>query len=399
MTISALGATALVISLLAASWAALLSLAEESPKVARTLVDTGSAGPHGPTRYRVIHVSRLALLLIAAAAGAEALQWWQRPLLEGLVASGIGIGFLFMIAEALPRAVGVLAPEVAAAAAPTAERSAALFRPLLGIVTAVERSVRAVLPSTRSGDSGFSAQRNLLLGVFSLGETTVAEIMTPRLDVVALNHRATWREVVDLVRRSEHARIPVVTDTLDHVVGCLNAKDLVPAVAGVASVPDRWQALIRPVQFVPESKSLTMQLRDFQRGASHIAVVVDEFGGTSGVVTLEDILEEVVGEIHDEYDVDEQPDIVREGADKFWVDGKITLDELSALLQTDIEKPEVGTVGGLVYAELGRVPDPGDEFRLGEFRVVVERVTRRRVRRVYFERATVRDTDQSGAAG
>jgi CBS domain containing-hemolysin-like protein len=182
------------------------------------------------------------------------------------------------------------------------------------------------------------------------------------------------------------------------VAGCLYAKDLVPAVAGVASVPDRWQALIRPVQFVPESKSLTMQLRDFQRGASHIAVVVDEFGGTSGVVTLEDILEEVVGEIHDEYDVDEQPDIVREGADKFWVDGKITLDELSALLQTDLERPEVGTVGGLVYSELGRVPDPGDEFRLGEFRVVVERVTRRRVRRVYFERATVSDTDQSGVA-
>ncbi len=398
MTVSALGAAALVISLLAASWAALLALAEESPKVARALVDTGSAEPHETTRYRVIHVSRLSLLLIAGAAGAEALQWWQRPLLEGLVASGIGVGFLFMIAEALPRAVGVLAPEAAAAAAPSAERSAALFRPLLWIVTIVERSVRAVLPSTRSGDRGFSAQRNLLLGVFSLGETTVAEIMTPRLDVIALDHRATWREVVDLVRRSEHARIPVVTDTLDHVAGCLYAKDLVPAVAGVASVPDRWQALIRPVQFVPESKSLTIQLRDFQRGASHIAVVVDEFGGTSGVVTLEDILEEVVGEIHDEYDVDEQPDIVREGADKFWVDGKITLDELSALLQTDLERPEVGTVGGLVYSELGRVPDPGDEFRLGEFRVVVERVTRRRVRRVYFERATVSDTDQSGVA-
>jgi CBS domain containing-hemolysin-like protein len=137
---------------------------------------------------------------------------------------------------------------------------------------------------------------------------------------------------------------------------------------------------------VPESKPLTVQLRDFQRGPAQIAVVVDEFGGTAGLITLEDILEEVVGEIHGEYDGDEKPPIEREGADKFWVDGGVTLDELSALLETDLEQDDVSTVGGLVYAKLGRVPNPGDEFRLGDFRVVVERVIRHRIRRVYFER-------------
>ena len=373
-----------------------LALAEESPKVGRALVDPSSPEPDENKRYRIIHVSRLSLLVVAGAAGAEAIGWWERAPLEGLGVVLIAGGFLFMIAEALPRAVGTLAPDVAAAAVPKAARSAALFRPLLAVVTAVERAVRAILPTYRGEGMGlFSAQRDLLLGVFSLSDTTVAEIMTPRLDVVALDHRADWREVVELVRREEHARIPVYTDTLDHVTGCLYAKDLVPAVAGVSAVPGRWQALVRPVQFVPESKALAMQLRDFQRGASHIAVVVDEFGGTSGVVTLEDILEEVVGEIHDEHDPEEPPDIEREGPDKFWIAGRVTIDELSALLETNLEQEEVSTVGGLVYSELGRVPDPGDEFRLGEFRVVVEQVVRRRVRRVYFERLAAPGTGDS----
>ncbi|MFQ6047491.1 MAG: transporter associated domain-containing protein, partial [Gemmatimonadales bacterium] len=122
------------------------------------------------------------------------------------------------------------------------------------------------------------------------------------------------------------------------------------------------------------------------RGPSHLAIVVDEFGGTSGLVTLEDVLEEVVGEIRGEYDVDEEPEIEREGDDRFWVDGSVTVDQLRHLLGSEIEREDVSTVGGLVYSELGRVPEPGEEFQLGQYRVVVERVVRRRIRRVYFER-------------
>jgi CBS domain containing-hemolysin-like protein len=391
-----LSAVSVVTALVAAAWAALLGLAEESPKVARALVDAAPESKDQTTRYRVIHLSRMALLFIAGVAGAHAIEWWERDLVVGLGVAAVSVGFLYMIAEALPRAVGVLAPDVAAAAAPTAERTAQVFRPLLAIVTSVERGVRAVLPGRRSADNGFgSAQRDLVMGVFSLGETTVEEIMTPRLDIVSVDDRDEWRDVVDVVRRSEHARIVVYTDTLDNVSGILYAKDLVSAVGGMTSVPERWQDLVRPAQFVPESKPLTTQLRDFQRGPAHIVVVVDEFGGTAGLVTLEDILEEVVGEIHGEYDVDEGPAIEREGQDKFWVDGGVTLDELSALLETDLEQDDVSTVGGLVYAELGRVPNPGDEFRMGEFRVVVERIVRHRVRRVYFERLGQPEPDPS----
>ena len=390
-----LSAVAIATALLAASWAALLALAEESPNVARALVDSPTHAEEPTTRYRVIHLSRLALLLVAAVAGAHATGWWGRGLAEGLGVAAVSVGFLYMIAEALPRAVGVLAPDVAAAAAPVAERTAVVFRPLLLLVTAVERAVRAVLPARRDLEQGLgSARRDLVMGVFSLGETTVGDIMTPRLDIVAIDDRGEWRDVVDAVRRGEHARILVYTDTLDKVSGVLYAKDLVSSVGGGMAVPERWQDLVRPALFVPESKPLTTQLRDFQRGPAHLAVVVDEFGGTAGLVTLEDILEEVVGEIHGEYDVDDGPAIEREGADKFWVDGGVTRDELSALLETDLDQDDVSTVGGLVYAALGRVPNPGDDFQMGDFRVVVERVVRHRIRRVYFERLTQLETEQ-----
>jgi len=143
---------------------------------------------------------------------------------------------------------------------------------------------------------------------------------------------------------------------------------------------------VRPVPFVPESKSLSAQLRDFQRGGGHLAIVVDDFGGTSGLVTLEDVLEEIVGEIHDEYDVNEEPEIERESNQRFWVNGRVTLDDLSVALGVALDREEVSTVGGLIYAELGRVPRPGEELRIAGFRVVVEQVVRRRIHRVYFER-------------
>jgi CBS domain containing-hemolysin-like protein len=130
---------------------------------------------------------------------------------------------------------------------------------------------------------------------------------------------------------------------------------------------------------------LDSQLRDFQRGPTHVAIVVDEFGGTSGLITLEDVLEEVVGEIRDEHDVETPPAIVQDGT-RYWVDGRVTLDELSLVLGRPFERQDVSTVGGLIYLALGRVPRPGEELMLDGFRVVVEQVDRRRVTRVYFEK-------------
>jgi len=299
-----------------------------------------------------------------------------------------GVVLLLLAGDVIPRVLGMLAPGLASRARILARATLWPFRPLLGIVGWADRVAHRVLPPTTPQVGGRigAAQRDMLLGVFSLEDTAIEDVMTPRLDIVAAEIAAPWSELLDIVRSSEHSRIPVYRETLDDVAGVIHAKDLAPVLAGTRPPPSEWQDLVRSVPFVPESKSLAAQLRDFQRGAGHLAIVVDEFGGTSGLVTLEDVLEEIVGEIHDEYDVNEEPAIEREGNDRFWVNGRVTLDDLSVVLRVSLERDEVSTVGGLIYAELGRVPRPGEELRIAGFRVVVEQVARRRVLRVYFER-------------
>jgi len=379
--------TSLIVAAVAAAWAALLALADQAPGVTPTLGDP-PLEPHRPIPLaRALWIARTALLLVAATAAGLALVWWRRP--PAIAAGSLLTAWLLVIllGEGLPRAFGLLAPRAAGRALPLARRSLAPFRPLLGIMAAADQLAHRLLPSRRAppGVLG-AAQRDMLLRVFSLEDTTVEDIMTPRLDIVAVSTEAAWPEVAAVAREGEHTRIPVHRGSLDDIAGILYAKDLAPVLAGTRERPEQWHELIRPVPFVPESKSLAAQLRDFQRGATHLAIVVDEFGGTSGLVTLEDVLEEVVGEIHDEYDGDEEPAIEREGNRRFWVDGRLTLDDLSAVLGEPFEHEEVSTVGGLIYSELGRVPRQGERLQIGGFRVVVEEVVRRRIRRVYLER-------------
>jgi len=374
------------VALAAALWAALLALAQEAASVGRSLGDPPPPGKALPLE-RALQVSRLSLVVVAGAAAALAVRWWERPLMEAVVAAGVAGLFLFAVSDLLPRAAGMLLPHLASVSVVMARRSLMPFNPLLGLVLAAERAAHFLFPAVEHASTALGdVERDMLAGVVSLHDMTVAEVMTPRLDLEGVDVDREWTAVVDQLRRGEHARLPVFRGDLDTIEGVLYAKDLTPAIAGVAPIPDHWQDLIRPAHFVPEFKSLGAQLRDFQRGPAHLAIVVDEFGGTSGLVTLEDVLEEVVGEIYGEYDEQETPPIEQEGTDRFWVDGTVTLDTLSETLGTDVEHDEVSTVGGLVYSELGRVPHPGEELRIGAFRVVVEKVVRRRVRRVYFER-------------
>jgi CBS domain containing-hemolysin-like protein len=228
-------------------------------------------------------------------------------------------------------------------------------------------------------------ERALLHGVFSLGDTSVSDVMVPRVDVVGIDHETPWSEVVDRVRSSEHARFPVYAETVDDITGILYAKDLLPAIILDEEPHAGWLALARAPQFIPATKTLGDQLRDFKASHTHIAIVVDEYGGTAGLVTIEDVLEEIVGDIHDEYDV-EEPDVEQEEGKRFWVAGRLTLDELSDVLGHTFDDEAVATVGGLIYQRLGRVPVAGEQLIIDGFRVIVERVVRRRVRRVYFER-------------
>jgi CBS domain containing-hemolysin-like protein len=228
-------------------------------------------------------------------------------------------------------------------------------------------------------------QKVLLGGVFALKDTTVGEIMVPRVEILAIDRDVPWSEALARVRSSEHARLPVYTETIDNVVGTLYAKDLLPAVVADQEPEPSWTHLVRPTAFIPTSKSADAQLRDFQSSGTHMAIVVDEFGGTAGLVTIEDVLEEIVGEIRDERD-EEEPPVVEEDGDRFWVSARLTLDELSDITGTDFRREGVSTVGGLVYELLGRVPKAGERLTVRGYVIVVERVVRRRVLRVYLER-------------
>lgn len=277
-----------------------------------------------------------------------------------------------------------------------------VLRPVVALGAALERSLQRVLPAAAGSEEEdssterfreviaaeaevSSAEEALLHGVFSLGDTEVREIMIPRVDITGIAATTPWSEVLDRVRSSEHARFPVYDDTLDNIIGILYAKDLLSAVVVNAEPDGGWLRLVRGAVFIPTTKTIDAQLRDFKASRTHIAIVSDEYGGTAGLVTIEDVLEEIVGEIRDEYDV-EEPEVEREGATRFWVAGRAPADELRELLGVDFGVHDVTTVGGLVYALFGRVPRSGESLTRGGVRIVVERVRRRRIERVYFER-------------
>jgi CBS domain containing-hemolysin-like protein len=389
LTEAALRVVGLVVAVGAGVWAALLALAEEAA-VGEALHTLGDAPPVAAEQrvplHRALHVGRLALLVLGAVATANAVAWWTRPWLEALGTLLVGMLLLFIAGDALPRSVARLAPELSEAALPLARRTLGIFGPLLWLLAWADRGLHTIVATPRplQPDLG-AAQRDMLLGVFTLADTTVDEVMTPRLDMTSVDLSAPTEEVLDTFKTSQHTRLPVLDGSPDNVTGVLFAKDLVPIAMGLVDPATRWQTLARPAAFVPETKTLDNQLRDFQGTPAHIAIVVDEFGGTSGLITREDILEEIVGEIRDEHDTETAPPIRRDGA-RVWVDGRVSLDELSAALGAPITHAEVSTVGGLVYSILGRVPRAGDELTLDGFRVVVERVEQRRVTQVSFEK-------------
>jgi putative hemolysin len=229
-------------------------------------------------------------------------------------------------------------------------------------------------------------EKTLLEGAFSLGETQVQEIMTPRVELIAMERETPWSEVIDRFRSSAHSRLPVYKDRIDDVIGVLYVKDLLADILNDAEPAGGWISRMRPAFYIPPTKAIDALLREFRSQRTHIAIVMDEYGGTAGIVTIEDILEEVVGEIDDEHDAESERQFESRDDREFWVTGRVTLDELSETLGVDIQSEEVGTVGGLIMERLGRVPRAGEQLEIDGFRVVVEQVRRRQVLRVYFER-------------
>jgi CBS domain containing-hemolysin-like protein len=320
------------------------------------------------------------------------------------VATLVSAMLLVGISESMARSVGsARSVHVASRMSGLVQTLEGLLSPVVMLGEGIDRGLHSLLPPPAQDEEDREAiaeqfkavvaaeaevtadEQVLLNGVFRLAQTEVHEIMIPRIDLVAIDITSPWANVVERVRASEHSRLPVYDSSIDNVTGVLYAKDLLPSVLAGTEPPGGWQTLVRPAVFIPRSKPADRQLRDFQATRTHFAVVVDEYGGTAGIITIEDVLEEIVGDIRDEYDVEEAP-VEHVDARRVRVSARVTLTELSDLLHADFEREDISTVGGLVYEQFGRAPKQGESFVLGGFRVVVDRVERRRILRVSFER-------------
>ena len=229
--------------------------------------------------------------------------------------------------------------------------------------------------------------RKLLQSIVDFGDTLVREVMTPRLDMVAVPSDATLAQVKALFQEQEYSRIPVYGANLDHILGWLYVKDLIRLKdANDDGVLFRdLPQLIRPPTFVPETKRVAELLKEFQQKQTQLAIVVDEYGGTAGLATIEDLLEEIVGEIRDEYDVETEP-VIEEPDGSFVFSGKVNFDDVRERLDVEIEPEGFETVGGYVLTRVGRVPAPGERFDLDGMQVEVLEAERRRIHRVRFRK-------------
>ena len=227
-------------------------------------------------------------------------------------------------------------------------------------------------------------QQNMLQGIVRFGDETAKEVMTSRQDVVDLDFRSSFTDVIKCIVENNYSRIPVYQGSIDNVRGILYIKDLLPHLGKPATF--RWQSLIRPPYFVPETKKIDDLLRDFQENKVHIAIVVDEFGGTSGIVTLEDILEEIVGEINDEYDEDEKS-YVRVNANTYIFEGKTLLTDFYRLLKLDDDifdevQGDADTLAGLLLELKGDFPKPHEHIDYRNFKFEIIQLDGHRIAKI-----------------
>ncbi|MFN8639062.1 MAG: hemolysin family protein [Dehalococcoidia bacterium] len=254
----------------------------------------------------------------------------------------------------------------------------------------------AILEAPDIEDHSLIEERRMMRGVLDLSEQTVRELMSPRTDITAVSTDASIGDVLRVVTESGFSRIPLFDEDIDHIVGVVYAKDLLAYFIS-GGIRPRLQDISRPAYFVPETKHADELLADMKRNKVHLAIAVDEYGGTAGVVTVEDLLEEIVGEISDEYDTSEI-EVERVSEDECVVDAALALSELEELFGVPVDLEDVDTVGGLVVSLLGRLAVPGDEVTDAEhgLRLHVLSVVGRRVKRVRITRVT-EDAEDAGA--
>ena len=249
-----------------------------------------------------------------------------------------------------------------------------------GIATASDEDLRMIVDAAEEEGTLEEEEREMIHGIFEMGEMTAREIMVPRVDVAAVEASEPLRQVLETIEAKGHSRVPIYEETIDNIVGIVYAKDLLRHMdGGSLDIPAR--TLSRPPYFIPESKKIDELLHEMQRDKVHMAIVVDEYGGTAGVVTIEDMLEEIVGEIQDEYDVEERP-IERVGDQEAIFDARVSIHDVNETLGVTLEDGEYDTVGGLVYDRLGKIPVVGDQIGVDGLSITVLSTAGKRIKKV-----------------
>ncbi len=238
-------------------------------------------------------------------------------------------------------------------------------------------------------EEGFLEQeeQKMIVSIFRLGDTLVREIMIPRIDILALDVNTPIDQTMDALQQSGHSRVPIYKDSVDNILGLLYAKDLL----GIWREGKREVSLsdhLRPAYYVPEAKKADELLAELQAKRIHMAIVVDEYGGVAGLVTLEDIVEEIVGEILDEYDQAEEMVYQMINDDEYLFQGRIDLDDFNDIMGTQLPNSEADTLSGLIYSRIGRVPAAGDHVQIEGLQLTVEQVSGQRIRKVRAQRLT-----------
>ena len=231
-----------------------------------------------------------------------------------------------------------------------------------------------------------TTEKKFLKGIVKFGDIEVCEIMKSRLDVVAIDQQSKFSEVMKTIRETGYSRVPVYKETLDTVAGILHIKDLLPYLSEIDTFD--WKPLVRTAFFVPENKKIGTLLTEFQEQKRHFAIVVDEYGGTSGIITLEDVLEEIVGDINDEFDSESDEKLYHQINDHTWMfEGKISLNDFSKIVQIDSDffdelKSESESLAGLILEQTGAIPQRLAEISIPPFTFRIEAVDQRRIKKI-----------------
>jgi len=400
----------LVVVLLAAS--ALLALAETSlvrmsRAKAAALADDGRRGARDLVRLTenpqgflnpVLLLVLICQLVVATVVGLLAARWFG--VWGVLVATGFEIAAIFVLGEAVPKNWAVHHPEQAALFSAPLVSAMVRFWPirvlsgaLIGLANLLighegpghgtdvtESELLAMADVALEDDVIETEERALIHSIIAFGDTVVREVMVPRPDMVTIESDETVEGVLEQALAAGYSRLPVLDPGGDDVVGITYTKDLIRA-ARSGQDHDAVLAHMRPPHFVPETKRVSALMREMQSETFHLAIVVNEYGGTAGLVTLEDLIEELVGEIVDEFDV-EEPSVERLPSGDVSVSGRMVVSEANELFDAHLPTGAWDTVGGLLFDLLGHVPAVGEEVEVGRLRLVADRVSGRRIERV-----------------